>query len=159
MSSPETRLVNLIVDAAVRRKRGEAVPDQSEHAARLVVEVGARGVGAFERFFAQLVTALKAHGLGMPSFDELPPAIAPFAAAFGSAIVTEPTGDIDMEATAEALDAKLEETLGASPRKLRDDQLREKIRRTMAAGTAEAMRRHGLVPVADMPPDDDDDDA
>jgi hypothetical protein len=149
--TPEARLVQLVVDGALRRKRGETPPDYSQEAARLIVEVGAHDTG-FEKFFTHLAAELKANDLAMPSFDELPPAIAPFAAMFGSAIVIDTDGYIDMEATAAELDASAERTFGASPRKVREAALEAQIRREVRESIAESMRRHGLTPLADVKP-------
>jgi hypothetical protein len=156
-STPEAQLVELIIEAAQRRQRGEPPIDRSADAARLIVEIGNRGTHAFEHFFEQLAAELRARGMQMPSFDELPPSVAPFAAAFGSSIVIDADGELDMEATAEALDAKIEETMGLSPRKAREAQLHARIRQRVADSVAEGMRRHGLVPLRDQAPDDDDD--
>ncbi len=132
------------------------MPDNAQRAARLVVEIGSRG-DSFARVFDGFAAQLAARGLKMPSFDDLPDAVAPYALAFGSQIVIDPeTNEMDMEASADALDAKMIDTFGTSPRQVRAVQLENEIRRRVADQTAEAMRRNGLTPLRDMPADDGD---
>ena len=150
MKTSEAELVSLLVEGAARRARGEPPPNTGERAAQLVVDIGAHG-DSFARVFEGLAAELAKRGLKMPALDDLPDVIAPFALAFGDAFVIDPASDeIDMEATADALDARIEQTLGASPRKLREKQLHDTIRRRVSAQTADIMRANGLTPLADQ---------
>lgn len=151
-------LADLIAEAAARRQRGEPAMDQTAEATRLVIELGAGDDGAIDRFFTALGDGLRARGTTLPPFDELPPSVVPLIAAAGNAFVVGDDGRIDYQRTADNLDETMRQAFGKSPRQVREEQLRAKIRREVSASVAESMRRAGLTPACDQPDDDDDDD-
>ena|SRR6185436_19467128 len=155
MSAPQ-QLALLIADAVARRKRGEPVIADRAELSRLIVELGAADDDrAVDQFFLALSNELKRRGVKLPSLDHLPPEIAPLIGALGDELVQHADGTIDFEAAAARLDEAVAQTLGTSPRQHREAQLRADIRRDVAESVAASMRRHGLRPVADGDPPDE----
>jgi hypothetical protein len=151
-------LAEMIADAAACRQQGRPIADRSADASRLIVELSGGGDDGFDRFFSSLGDALRARGATLPPLDELPPGVAPLIAAAADAFVVDERGQIDMQRTADNLDATMERVLGHSPRKAREEALVAEIRREVAENVAASLRRHGLTPACDTPHEDDDDD-
>lgn len=146
---PETKLANLIVDAATRRARGEHALTLDNEVAHLVIALGAEGDAAFGRFFDALASELKRRHARLPPIDDLPPSVAPLLSLFEHSFAYDARGELDIERTAGRMDASLVAAFGTSPRKIREAELEAEIRKDVSASVAESLRQHGLVPACD----------
>ena len=156
-----TELARLLAVAARRRQLPDPNQPQLPQGAdadrmrELIASVSA-DPEAVAGFFPRLGRELEARGLRLPEIDaaHLPPELLPLLATLDAALAPSAdseAGEIDHEAAARQLDARLHELLGASPREARERLHETRIRERTGARVAAGMRRNGLVPLRDTP--------